>query len=254
MKKKSLLFSILALGAMFSTEAQEVVFNFNDVTSLTYAPQTLAEMKVGTYNNGTKDVDRLKLDGNNYLLITIDETISMDGVSFTTDKGSTSFPRLFFQNQPKQASDNPADYISDYRWYKGATTIFTAPEGKYFKSLMMYPKDASKDAQRLLKTIIQTEGGKQELTNELNSWVANEGVQLKELTYKADDDAPTQVAYKFVVTLGDINGSAVAEIAADDNAPSEYFDLTGNRHAADNLAPGLYIVKKGSQVKKVLVK
>lgn len=47
-------------------------------------------------------------------------------------------------------------------------------------------------------------------------------------------------------------GSAVESIVAEENAPAEYFNLQGVRVA--NPESGLYIVRKGSKVSKVLVK
>ena len=38
------------------------------------------------------------------------------------------------------------------------------------------------------------------------------------------------------------------------NAPVEYYNLQGVRVAADNLTPGIYILRQGTDVKKVLVK
>ncbi len=47
-------------------------------------------------------------------------------------------------------------------------------------------------------------------------------------------------------------GSAVAEIAADENAPVEYFNLQGVR--VNNPANGLYIVKQGNKVEKRIIR
>lgn len=47
--------------------------------------------------------------------------------------------------------------------------------------------------------------------------------------------------------------SAVSNIAADDeNAPAEYYNLQGVR--VNNPAPGIYIVRRGNKVSKVLVR
>ena len=47
-------------------------------------------------------------------------------------------------------------------------------------------------------------------------------------------------------------GSAVAEIAADENAPVEYFNLQGVR--VNNPENGLYIVKQGNKVEKRIIR
>lgn len=49
------------------------------------------------------------------------------------------------------------------------------------------------------------------------------------------------------------DSSGVDEIVAD-NAPAEYFNLSGLKIAASDLTPGLYIKRQGDKVTKVLVK
>ncbi len=54
---------------------------------------------------------------------------------------------------------------------------------------------------------------------------------------------------------GTAKESAIDSIEADQaNAPAEYFNIQGQRVAADNLTPGLYIVRKGGKTSKILVK
>ena len=49
--------------------------------------------------------------------------------------------------------------------------------------------------------------------------------------------------------------AGIGEVAVDnENAPVEYFNLQGVRVPADNLTPGIYIFRQGTDVKKVLVK
>lgn len=49
--------------------------------------------------------------------------------------------------------------------------------------------------------------------------------------------------------------AAIDNVTADDsNAPAEFFNLQGMRVDADNLTPGIYIMRQGKTVKKVLVK
>ncbi len=55
-----------------------------------------------------------------------------------------------------------------------------------------------------------------------------------------------------IKVTGKAEGSAVENIAVEENAPAEYFNLQGVRVA--NPENGLYIVRKGSKVSKVLVK
>lgn len=48
--------------------------------------------------------------------------------------------------------------------------------------------------------------------------------------------------------------SGIGSIAADENAPVEYFNLQGIKIAADHLTPGLYIKRQGKTVSKVILK
>ncbi len=49
--------------------------------------------------------------------------------------------------------------------------------------------------------------------------------------------------------------TGIEDITVDNsNAPVEYFDLRGNRLSGSNLAPGIYIRRQGTEVKKILVK
>lgn len=48
------------------------------------------------------------------------------------------------------------------------------------------------------------------------------------------------------------DGSGICSIAADENAPAEYFNIQGQR--IDNPTPGLYIIRKGGKVAKVIVR
>lgn len=48
--------------------------------------------------------------------------------------------------------------------------------------------------------------------------------------------------------------SGIDSIAADENAPVEYFNLQGIKIAADHLTPGLYIKRQGKTVSKVILK
>ena len=47
--------------------------------------------------------------------------------------------------------------------------------------------------------------------------------------------------------------TAISGIEIDDNTPEEFFNLTGMRVDGAHLAPGLYIVRKGSRIEKRLI-
>ena len=49
-------------------------------------------------------------------------------------------------------------------------------------------------------------------------------------------------------------GSGIAGIAADENAPVQYYNLNGMQVSADNMTPGVYVRRQGNTAVKVLVK
>ena len=74
----------------------------------------------------------------------------------------------------------------------------------------------------------------------------------------SDPDDPTaktpiEVSFTKNPLNGDTNG--ITDITVDNsNAPVEFYNLQGVRVNADNLTPGIYVRRQGSQVSKVLVK
>ncbi|MBD5303442.1 MAG: hypothetical protein HDS18_04740 [Bacteroides sp.] len=265
MKNLFLLSTILLGASAFSANAQDVMFDFSktaDLGQFGYAPLSLAELQTSTFLNEAngKTVDRLQFSSPNYLLIMNDETITKDGVGITVTnpaKGS-SYPRYFFGSITKKVIENPtaADFYCDLRWYKNQEIEINAPEGKKIEKVVMdatcgdYPVRANGD------TYVQGEVGKQTFNDAqtLNTWDAD-GEVVTKLTFAASSDAPTQMAYSIAVTLADLNGdSGVEVISFDTNAPAEYFDLTGAKRNADNLAPGVYVMRQGSKASKIIVK
>lgn len=260
MKSKLLLLSMCAVCAVSSVNAQnaeatEVELNFKDITTLTFKPIPLGELKDATYTNGEKEDPRLKQDKKNEILIIVDETLEKDGIAVSVTKGTKSFPRIFFAGTTTNHSGlTYADFVSDMRWYAGATLTVTAPEGKQIDKIVMHPVDATADAKRCAATMVETEGGTQDVSDfTQNVWTAGADTHVNKVVYKATDTAPTQAIYTMTVTVSEFKGSGVASIEADENAVTEYYNLAGVRCDGE-LAPGLYIRKAGSKVSKVLVK
>lgn len=267
MKKKLLLFSLLAASTLAPVSAQEVVFDFSNPANLgdfTFAPMSITELQKATYFNANskqnKDKDRCYVSGANHVLIISDETIAKDGISFSLGNPDAykDYPRFFFGSIAGEYPSDPTPdkFYCDMRWYQTETLEFNAPEGKKFVKVVMDATSGSYPKRVCGNTMVVTEGGTQTIADDKrsNTWEANEGSEVTKLEYQASSDSPTQMAYSITFTLADLGGSAVSEIAADNNAPAEYYDLTGNRRNAVNLVPGIYILKKGSDVKKVIVK
>lgn len=269
MKKKFLLLSLAIAGAASAVNAQEVIFDFSNPTSLsglTFEPMNVSELQQAKYENesekspGTKD--RCYLSGKNHVLIIIGETISKDGVSFslTNPDKYKDYPRFFFGLIGKTYPDTPtaADFYCDLRWYQTEEIEISAPAGKKIDKIVMNAKSGDHPARANGHTKVVTEGGTQTISDDLtlNEWVANADSEITKVTYKATSDSPTQMAYSLAVTLSDLNGgSGISSIGSDDsNAPVEYYDLTGVRCNPDNLTPGIYVMRKGASVKKVSIK
>lgn len=265
MRKKSLLLSLFASCTLFPMSAQEVMLDFSNPANLSlfsFSPLSIPELQSAKYFNENKneEKDRFYQSGNNHVLIIEGETISKDGISFNLENQGKykDYPRFFFGLIGSEYPSSPvvSDFCCDLRWYRKQTLTISAPEGKKIDKIVMNATSGNFKARANGNTIVTTEGGKQSFSDDktLNTWVADEGSKITSVTYRAEDDSPTQMAYSITVTLSDMADSAVTEIDADKNTPVEYYDLTGNRYNGDSLAPGLYIRKAGNKVAKIIVK
>lgn len=265
MKKNLLLASLLAFFAAGAINAQEVNFDFSDPTSLSqlqFAPLSLADLQTATYEkaDGTTTA-RCYKSSNNHVLVIIGETISKDGVSFTLSNPDLykDFPRFFFGliSKPYPETPEAGHFYCDLRWYQKEVLEITAPEGKKIDKIVMDAKSGSYPVRANGNTRVVTEGGKQTFSDDLtlNEWAADPGSEITRVTYRAEDSSPTQMAYSIAVTLSDINGAGIEGIGTSSSeAHAVYYDLTGNRYDSDALAPGVYVMRRGNTVKKVLVK
>ena len=48
--------------------------------------------------------------------------------------------------------------------------------------------------------------------------------------------------------------SGMTLLTTSDNAIEEWFDLSGKRVTKENLHPGIYIIRKGTEAKRVIIK
>lgn len=262
--KKSFLLSAMLIGASaFCANAQEVIFDFAnsaEIGEFSYSPLSLSELRTSTYIN-SKDEEKAReyASSNNYVLILEGETVSKDGVGITLSNPDKykDYPRFFFGliQTPKPENPTAEHYYCDMRWYQKEEIVITAPEGKKLDKVVMNATSGSYPKRANGNTMVVGEVGTQTINDDktLNTWEAGDAV-VTSLTYKATADSPTQMAYSVAVTISDNSESAVAEISADENATAVYFDLTGAKHNAENLAPGVYVKRQGSKTTKVLVK
>ena len=91
-------------------------------------------------------------------------------------------------------------------------------------------------------------GGSLEGTLDGNSLVADLDLDWLD----AEGNSQAKIIVKFTGTEGT---SGITDVPVDNsNAPVEYFNIQGMRINADNLTPGIYIRRQGTDVRKVLVK
>lgn len=275
MKKTLLSLAVAALAVLPQASAQEsatvVTFNFSDYDELgndfTFAPYTLDELQdndsdAGKYLNEAdgKTKARWYTSGNNKVLVLIGETLSQEGVSMTmTNPGKyKDYPRIFFANLGKA---NPTNVYCDARWYRTQELTFEAPEGMKFDRIVMSATHAGCTARECGATKVVTEGGTQTFAdsngdskNDLSTWEADAGSSLSRIVYKADADAPTQMAYTIEFTMSPAGNSGIGNVSVESEGETLYYDLTGLRRDRASLVPGLYISVKDGKATKILVK
>lgn len=249
MKKLFLSFLLLGATAIGTLAGEYVVdFYFLDPTSVELRPKRLLELWKGENSPLVQDGSK-----NNYICRITDMEVVSEGVTMTASLGEgTSEPRFFWAGGTNV--DNDDLYIGDFRAYKSNKIRFTAPEGCSILSVVMHPKVTTKNETGCCDKIKIDEacGGIQKITGGTNSWTAPEG-GVKEVSYTIGPKAKTQTVYRLYVTL-DKRPSAVAEINVSDNAPAEYYNLSGVRCDASDLQPGIYLCRRGSKTLKVVIK
>ena len=263
--------ALFMLPATAQETAEVITFNFSDYDELgndfTFAPYSLEELQdsdsdAGKYlnENDGKTKSRWYTSGNNKVLVVIGEIISQNGISMVMTNPGTykDYPRIFFANLGKT---NPTNVYCDARWYRTQEITFSAPEGKKFDKIVISATHEGCTARECGSTKVVTAGGTQTFAdtnedskNDLSTWIADENSSVSEIVYKADADAPTQMAYTIEFTLSSAANSGIENVSTDVATESEYYDLTGLRHNENDLVRGVYIVVKGGKATKKLVK
>lgn len=203
----------------------EVTFDFTSEEAVKGYNPTLAAAEAG------KGTD---LDG---------KTLVNEGISLTFAKAENTSNAPMWWHYRK--TDGSVEY-TEARVYINNTMTITAPEDKLVSTVSFTQNTGS--------------------TNWLGDWAAafGEGWSESQKTYTHAQGVKSvsivvpgnsRFATMTLTLVNDPDFSAISDIDADNaNAPVEYFNLQGIRVDAENLTPGIYVRRQGSEVVKVLVK
>jgi hypothetical protein len=218
--KEGFVDSAIATASYTIPDENEIVatFDFSKPTSLSNA-------------DDMKDVD---FTSNSKEFVLNDVILKNNGVNFKASKGESANSRIYV------GTTSGATTV-DLRLYTGATVyIGTTLEGKVISSIE-FTKVGGNYAWTANRGTFST-------SNNDGTWKPKEGDDTSSVIFTVT--GTTRVS-TIKVYLGDPT-TGVSEIAADEDAPAEYFNLQGVRVA--NPTPGLYIVRKAGQAHKVIIK
>lgn len=181
-------------------------------------------------------------------------------------KGSNLSNDVVLQEGPVMVSFDKADNTSNnIVWHNYVKADVSYLECRVYKQ-NQYTVSLAEDGYKITKITfeqhsVSTTWGEQSIATNLSeaetsdamTFVAPEGLcNFVSFTPQAN----VRFAKMTVEYVQDENGvQGIEEINSDNNnAPVEFYNLQGIRVAADNLTPGIYVCRQGTQVTKVLVK
>ena len=181
--------------------------------------------------------------------------IDVNGKTFTTAKGVTlavAEEGGEGANQTKPRIWNPSGANAgkmDFRIYNGWSFTVTAPEGYLLSAIEMTHYNASNKIKLSATVGTVTESGSWEMPAAAPAAEATEATG-KSVTFTAT--ATNNIQTMKVIVVPDGQSGIESVVAADENAPVEYYNLQGVRVA--NPTTGLYIVKQGGKVSKAIIR
>lgn len=203
--------------------SETATFDFTDITTLTPAYDPT-------------DFDAMETDQSNHFY-------NVDGVTFTNNGVSLVAQR--FDEYPNTTASRLYVRASDMqlRIYKGSELIITSPEKSKLLKITIDHKSTD------LIPLLDGEVGN--YTDGI--WTADTRTTRSVMFLIPSEGKNVQINKVTVSYLPD-GASAIEEITSDSEAPVEYFNLQGIRVGADNLTPGIYVRRQGSEVSKILIK
>lgn len=181
--------------------------------------------------------------------------VDVNGKTFTAAKGVTlavAEEGGEGANQTKPRIWNPSGANAgkmDFRIYNGWSFTVTAPEGYLLSAIEMTHYNASNKIKLSATVGTVTESGSWEMPAVAPAAEATEATG-KSVTFTAT--ATNNIQTMKVIVVPDGQSGIESVVAADENAPVEYYNLQGVRVA--NPTAGLYIVKQGSKVSKAIIR
>ena len=170
-----------------------------------------------------------------------DETKGLTGLTFSTANVSITFNHG--DGQYYTTSFNNA-----VRFYQGESMTITPAAGK--RVVEIYVATAANSKGDFTVTV---DGNTTGVVTGTGVGVENPITWVGEITNPATLTTNKQVRFKYInIKTADLSGIEGVEADLDENAPVEYYNLQGQR--VNNPSAGLYIMKQGRKVSKVLVK
>lgn len=206
---------------------QTATFNFNDITTL---------------NPSFNPDEAPEKDNNNRYFNISGQVLMSNGVSFKaepSDAADAGTPtRLYIRTSDMQL-----------RIYKKNRMTLSVPEGyKLTKVVINYNNTGF-----IPLADDQTGSVADDKDNKTGTWTSG-GADTRSVIFAIPSDGTNSQVNSIEVSYVDGQLGALPTIGDDCVAPVEYFNLQGVKVAGDNLMPGLYIMRQGSKVSKILVR
>lgn len=173
-----------------------------------------------------------------------EKTFTAKGVTFAVSaQGEATNPPRIWNTSGANAGK------MDFRIYNGQSFTVTAPEGFLLSAIEMTHYNASNKIKLSATVGTVTESGSWVMPAAAPAAEATEATG-KSVTFTAT--ATNNIQTMKVIVVPDGQSGIESVVAADENAPVEYYNLQGVRVA--NPTAGLYIIKQGSKVSKAIIR
>jgi len=271
MKKIFTLLAVAALGAMSMANAENRSWDFTN-----WSAETVANLKAGAdWSDIEKAADTeptAQSKDNCFWQVSATENVNADGYLMANNVVIAELKGLKYTNTADRSFAIAVNYPdvpnAGFGPYKGGKYIWLGSKAKdYFiipavapgATIKMGVESHKKSDARGVKLYVGAGHEGTELMGPDGNEVAIP-MEYQDLTWQvpANLTAPTDIqiyntngCHIYYITVTEAGSSAIENIAADENAPVEYYNLQGVRVA--NPESGLYIRKQGNTATKVVL-